>query len=475
MRSIFFLMLMFSFQVSCSQTQNTDADAPDSTPSETPIFKIDAELQKEPPRPQCGDGKKEDPEQCDDQNEISGDGCSKDCEIEPGFECSLNGEKSLCQKSPDERLQQIDAFQAGEGPDHRELTLKGLSFSKDFKVDPDSPCVLFRDSPNAKFEIDLNPGELFSVRVSCFRDQCPVPAISARKPEPLTEKYEMRSHPACGMQDEIGYDYEKNPLARSYRSQKKEKIYVEIAWSLRTRKRENERTEAWDHYPVEHYKGLVDSGYQIEMIRDRRPPSKLPLGQNPKKPILASFDQDGRFVVQGANFADDFATPKQPQIKIDRKLPWMPSAFVAVDLKAGEKLKAKSNLGHFALVRIGKTAQWISDDWSPYNQEEWQSDEMARKERLKLPLEYEAKKDERIYFVVSPEVNCLWEGCREYGLLPHQILKGQRKYSGAAFREMLLEFNEAERDFGQYVYERCDQKSCGIRNQGPYRIELWKE
>lgn len=36
----------------------------------------------------CGDGKKNDQEQCDDNNTRSGDGCSSNCEIEEGFYCT---------------------------------------------------------------------------------------------------------------------------------------------------------------------------------------------------------------------------------------------------------------------------------------------------------------------------------------------------------------------------------------------------
>lgn len=42
----------------------------------------------------CGDGLIEPGEQCDDGNFISGDGCSQECQVEPGFDCE--GEPSAC-------------------------------------------------------------------------------------------------------------------------------------------------------------------------------------------------------------------------------------------------------------------------------------------------------------------------------------------------------------------------------------------
>ena len=35
----------------------------------------------------CGDGKTLDDEECDDANQIDGDGCNRICRIEKGFEC----------------------------------------------------------------------------------------------------------------------------------------------------------------------------------------------------------------------------------------------------------------------------------------------------------------------------------------------------------------------------------------------------
>lgn len=35
----------------------------------------------------CGNGVRDSPEQCDDGNSISGDGCSMNCKVEMGFSC----------------------------------------------------------------------------------------------------------------------------------------------------------------------------------------------------------------------------------------------------------------------------------------------------------------------------------------------------------------------------------------------------
>ena len=35
--------------------------------------------------------------QCDDNNTLDGDGCSSKCTIEPGWNCSYNTNKSVCQ------------------------------------------------------------------------------------------------------------------------------------------------------------------------------------------------------------------------------------------------------------------------------------------------------------------------------------------------------------------------------------------
>lgn len=43
------------------------------------------------PEPLCGDGKLKTDEQCDDKNSVSDDGCSADCQIEPGWDCDLAG------------------------------------------------------------------------------------------------------------------------------------------------------------------------------------------------------------------------------------------------------------------------------------------------------------------------------------------------------------------------------------------------
>jgi fibro-slime domain-containing protein len=43
----------------------------------------------------CGDGKVTDSEQCDDGNAAAGDGCSADCQEEPGFKCIVQGSPCL--------------------------------------------------------------------------------------------------------------------------------------------------------------------------------------------------------------------------------------------------------------------------------------------------------------------------------------------------------------------------------------------
>ncbi|KAG9338491.1 hypothetical protein JZ751_025725 [Albula glossodonta] len=44
--------------------------------------------------PYCGDGELQGKEECDDRNLLDGDGCSKKCRMEPGFNC--DGQPSLC-------------------------------------------------------------------------------------------------------------------------------------------------------------------------------------------------------------------------------------------------------------------------------------------------------------------------------------------------------------------------------------------
>ena len=41
----------------------------------------------------CGDGKQDWNEECDDRNIVSGDGCSSACKVEPGFRCSVPGQR----------------------------------------------------------------------------------------------------------------------------------------------------------------------------------------------------------------------------------------------------------------------------------------------------------------------------------------------------------------------------------------------
>src|SRR5262249_50099749 len=46
----------------------------------------------------CGNGRVEPPEECDDHNLSSGDGCASDCRIEPCHSCA--GEPSVCSPLP---------------------------------------------------------------------------------------------------------------------------------------------------------------------------------------------------------------------------------------------------------------------------------------------------------------------------------------------------------------------------------------
>merc|ERR1711959_127903 len=38
--------------------------------------------------PECGDGNRGALEQCDDGNRLDGDGCSRECGVEPGYSCT---------------------------------------------------------------------------------------------------------------------------------------------------------------------------------------------------------------------------------------------------------------------------------------------------------------------------------------------------------------------------------------------------
>ena len=46
----------------------------------------------------CGDGRRVDTEECDDTNTINGDGCSRDCEVEAGWYCTVgtSSARSFC-------------------------------------------------------------------------------------------------------------------------------------------------------------------------------------------------------------------------------------------------------------------------------------------------------------------------------------------------------------------------------------------
>ena len=61
----------------------------------------------------CGDGKTLDDEECDDANQIDGDGCSRYCWIEKGYQCdtptsfTVRGEISVTAKQSRKTFLQI--------------------------------------------------------------------------------------------------------------------------------------------------------------------------------------------------------------------------------------------------------------------------------------------------------------------------------------------------------------------------------
>ena len=46
----------------------------------------------------CGDGIQTKNEECDDNNDIAGDGCSSECRVEPGWLCSVVNDVSQCEE-----------------------------------------------------------------------------------------------------------------------------------------------------------------------------------------------------------------------------------------------------------------------------------------------------------------------------------------------------------------------------------------
>jgi len=73
-----------------------DDDDDDSAPIDAGTKPTDAG--SEPTGPQCGDGKEEAPETCDDGNAIPGDGCSGTCLIESNYECPTPGQPCVSLK-----------------------------------------------------------------------------------------------------------------------------------------------------------------------------------------------------------------------------------------------------------------------------------------------------------------------------------------------------------------------------------------
>ena len=367
-----------------------------------------------------------------------------------------------------DRAQRVQAFVADDGPARRELVLEGKGFAEDFASAKHSACNEMKDSPNAQFEMWLDAGELLSVRVDCEGSYCPVPAI-----EPIACKSAQscsENPKTCGIFEGLGYIERDNPRGRSYRAKKRVKVRVEIAVPLRTRQHEESQLLDGNVTTKHLYTDHVNPEYRITMVRKRAKATANPLGNRPDKPIVAQFDSQGKAVIEGDNFAEEFATPKKLSVKLDKEIPWIPSAWIAVDLKKGEKLSAQSNLGHYALVRMEKkNAVWIADDWSAWRKEHEEGFPVNPD-----PLEYVASKEERVYFVVSPQAGCVWGGCRNDENDPYRTLKGEKLYNKAELEDEASCFSEGESAIFRYENSRCDKKSCGLENEGPYRIELRK-
>ena len=58
----------------------------------------------------CGNGKREGTEECDDQNKDDLDGCSSECKVEEGFECSEKDQQSASICGPNEQAQEARLY-----------------------------------------------------------------------------------------------------------------------------------------------------------------------------------------------------------------------------------------------------------------------------------------------------------------------------------------------------------------------------
>ncbi len=359
----------------------------------------------------------------------------------------------------EEREARIAAFFAEEGPEHRTLTFQGEDFAADFVSFEDSPCLLTKDVPNAHFEVPLKKGERLSARIDCKEEACPSPIISA---------------PQCGFLEAVGYDTEHLPRGQSHVASADETVHLEFAYPIESRNRWqfviNDGSDDAEllSTPMMHPK------YAIEIHRDRAPKGRPEEGQSPKKPIQVQFDQNGEFTFSGQDFASDFETPKKTPIRLDHQSPWMPSAWFEIELDQGEKLTAESNLGYSALVqqRSPKKMHWIDDSYAPCDCRDPLG--CFCDEGEKEALVYKAKKKEKLYFVISPKALCSWKGCSNDLFDPYGTLKGKTIYDLKTLKEYASDMCEGERESFIAQYERCDQASCQIQNQGPYRIRMKK-
>ncbi len=371
------------------------------------------------------------------------------------------------------REREISAFISGGGAERRTLTLSGEAFADDFAAIESSSCEMLKDTPNASFTLTLEKGELLSVNVECPGEDCPIPMITTNHCVQKEGACSPALYP-CKILDEPGYEVHQSARNQSYRAKKRETVKLEIALPLETRQRCH--LGLCDNFSEQGYlyTSRVQMPYRIDLIRSRKKPAKPSLGQNPQKPIVAQFNAEGKAVIAGDNFEDDFKTPKSLQVKIDSRIPWIPSAWIAIDLKSGEKLLAKSSLGHHALVRMGKTAELILDEWTLTHGNEDPEERAQERNPPHRLLPYEAQKDERIYLVISPRAHCLWKGCLEVQTDPYRTLKGEKRYSKERLQKEAEEYSEADRWYFMKQYEKCDQASCELQNKGPYRVELWK-
>ncbi len=97
----------------------------------------------------CGDGIVIGAEQCDDENSTSGDGCSSECQIEPGYECE--GEPSQCTQFT---VLRVSASATGQPID-------GSSWSqafRDLQAAIDFAANITQGTANARVELWLKEG-----------------------------------------------------------------------------------------------------------------------------------------------------------------------------------------------------------------------------------------------------------------------------------------------------------------------------